>query len=99
MVAQAAVSQGLWCDPLSFEQDRLPAPKVDVGRGEVAEALVSARVIVALHEGRDLRLQIARQVGVLQEDAVLQRLMPALDLALGLRMPGRTADVLHASAL
>src|SRR4051812_5588557 len=96
---QAAVGERLSFDPLPFEQDRLPASKVDVGGGEVIQALVSARVIVALHKGPNLRLQIAGQVVVLQQDAVLQRLMPALDLALGLRMPGRTADVLHASAL
>src|SRR3954466_4729183 len=96
---QAAVGESLSFDPLPFEQDRLPASEVDVGGGEVVEALVSARVIVALHEGRDLRLQIARQVGVLEQDAVLERLMPALDLALRLRVAGGTADVLHASAL
>jgi hypothetical protein len=96
---QAAVGERLSFDPLPFEQDRLPTTKVDVGWGEVVEALVSARVIVALHEGADLGLQIAGQVVVLQQDAVLERLMPALDLALRLRMPGRTADVLHAPAL
>ena len=49
-----------------------------------------------LHKGRDLRLQIAGQVVVLEQDAVLQRLMPALDLALRLRMVGRAADMAHA---
>src|SRR3954451_19190004 len=77
---QAAVGEGLSFDPLPFEQDRLPASKVDVGGGEVVEALVSARVIVVRHTGPHLRLQIARQVVVLQQDAVLERLMPALDL-------------------
>src|SRR3954454_22455039 len=91
---QAAVGERLSFDPLPFEQDRLPASKVDVGGGEVVEALVSARVIVVLHKGTHLRLQIARQVVVLEQDAVLERLMPALDLALRLRMPGRTADVM-----
>jgi hypothetical protein len=34
------------------------------------------------HEGGDLAFEIAGQVVVLKQDAVLERLMPALDLAL-----------------
>ena len=48
-----------------------------------------APVIVVLHEGADLRFQVSRQVVVFEQDAVLQGLMPALDLALGLRMVDR----------
>ena len=44
-------------------------------------------------EGRDLGFEIARQVIVLEQDTVLERLMPALDLALGHRMIRRTTDV------
>ncbi len=39
----------------------------------------------------------AGQIVVLQQDPVLQGLMPSLDLALCLGMIGRTADVLHIS--
>jgi hypothetical protein len=39
-----------------------------------------------LDEGRDLPFEIAGQAVVLEQDAVLKRLMPALDPALGLRM-------------
>ena len=46
-------------------------------------------------EGLDARLQVAGQVVVLQQDAVLERLVPALDLALRLRMARRAAHVLH----
>ena len=74
----------------------MTASKVDVGRGEIAEALMVAAMIVVLDEGRDLAFEIAGQVVVFQQDAVLQGLMPAFDLALCLRMAGRTADVLHA---
>jgi hypothetical protein len=42
------------------------------------------------HEGRDLTFEIAGQVIVLEQDAVLERLMPALDLALGLRVISST---------
>jgi hypothetical protein len=43
-----------------------------------------ANVIVVLDEGADLPVEVARQVVVVEQDAVLQRLMPALDLPLGL---------------
>ena len=55
-------------------------------------------MIVVLDEGLDLPFEIAGQVVVLEQDAVLERLMPALDLALGLGMVGRAADMLHALA-
>ena len=37
-----------------------------------------------LDEAFDLGFEVARQVVVLEQDAVLERLMPALNLALGL---------------
>ena len=41
-----------------------------------------APVIVVIDKGIDLRLQIARQEVVFEQDAVLQGLVPTLDLAL-----------------
>jgi hypothetical protein len=48
-------------DPFSFQQDGLTAPEVDVGRGEIVDALVIAPVVVvrdgagrALHRCRAL---------------------------------------------
>ena len=58
-----------------------------------------AGMVVVLDEGRDLPFEIAGQVVVLEQDAVLERLMPALDLALRLRMIGRAADMAHALAV
>ena len=81
-------------DPFSLQQDGLASAEVDVGRRQIVDALVIAAMIVALDEGRDLGLEIAREEVVLQQDAVLQRLVPALDLALGLRMARRTAGVI-----
>jgi hypothetical protein len=52
-----------------------------------------ALVIVVIDEPADASLKIARQVVVFQKDAVLERLMPAFDLALCLRMVGRAAKV------
>ena len=54
-----------------------------------------ALVIVVIDEGCDLGFEIAGQEIVFQPDAVLQGLMPMLDLARGLRMISRTALVFH----
>src|SRR6476661_1590666 len=92
---QAAVLDGVAFDPFSFHQDGLPAPEVDIGRREVFQALVIALVVVVIDEPADAGFEIARQVIVFQQDAVLQGLMPALDLALGLRMIGRATNMRH----
>jgi hypothetical protein len=67
-------------------QDGLAAPEVDVGRDQIVDALVVAAVVVVGHEGLDLVFQITGQIIVLQLDAVLDGLVPALDLALDHRM-------------
>ena len=73
---QAAICDGLAFDPFAFEEDGFSAPEVDVSRSEIVEALVVAAMVVVLDEGRDLAFEIAGQVVVFQQDAVLQRLMP-----------------------
>lgn len=55
-----------------------------------------AAMIVVTDEVIDLCFKIARQIVVLQQDAILERLEPELDLALGHRMVGRAAHVIHA---
>src|SRR6187455_2808759 len=50
-----------------------------------------------IDERFDVGFKIARQVVVFLQDAVLQRLMPAFDLALCLRMVGSAANVPHVS--
>ncbi len=92
---QAPGFDSLSFDPFSLLQDGLTAPEVDVGRGEVLQALVIAPMVVMLDEGVDLLPEIAGQIVVFQQDAVLQGLMPALDLALGLRVVRGAADVIH----
>src|SRR5215472_2025173 len=87
-VYQASVLDGLSFDPFSFQQDGLSAPEVDVGRGEVGDGLVVSQVVVVGDEGGDLGLEIAGKIVVLQQDAVLERLVPTLDLALGLGWKG-----------
>ncbi len=92
---QAPLVDGLAFDPFSCLRDGLAASEVDVGRGEIAEALVVAPVVVIIDEGADLGFESTGQKVVFEQDAVLQRLVPSLDLALGLRMARRTAGVLH----
>ena len=94
LMLQATVCDCLALDPFAFEEDGLSAPGVDVSRGEIVEALVIARMVVVHHEGSDLAFEIAGQVVMLEQDSVLERLMPAFDFALGLRMVGRSADML-----
>jgi len=43
LVLQAAVGEGLSFDPFSLRQDGLAPPEVDVGGGEVVDALVIFR--------------------------------------------------------
>ena len=82
-VLQVTIGNGLSLDPFSFCQDGRASPEVDVGRGKIVDALVVTAVVVVGDEGRDLSFEIAGQEVVFQQDAVLERLVPALDLALG----------------
>jgi len=56
---------------------------------------VVSAMIVVIDERADLPLKVARQIVVLEQDPVLHRLMPALDLALGHRVVGGAADMRH----
>jgi hypothetical protein len=49
---------------------------------------VIALVVIVFDEPTDAGLEIARKVVVFQQDVVLERLMPALDFTLRLRMIG-----------
>src|ERR1700738_1577471 len=57
--------------------------------------LAIAQPVVVRDAGVDLDFEIVREEVVLQQDAVLERLMPALDLSLGHRMMRCTTGVLH----
>ena len=92
---QAPLFECLSFDPFSCPQDGFPTPEVDVGRREIAQALVIPPVIIVGDEGLDPGFEIAWQEVVLQQDAVLQGLMPALDLALCLRVIGCSTNMIH----
>jgi len=70
-VVQASVLDGLSFDPFSFQQDGIAAAEVDVGGRQVADGLMVTLVVVMIDEGADLSLEIAWQVVVLEQDAVL----------------------------
>ena len=66
-----AASDGLrWSgfDPFAFEEDGLGSSEVDVGRREIAQALVIAGMVVMSHESRDLTFEIAGQIIVLEQE-------------------------------
>src|SRR5450759_3921957 len=90
---QASILDCVAFDPFPFQEDCLTASEVDVGRRHIAQALVIAPMIVVIDEPANAGLKITWQVVVFQEDAILERLMPAFDLTLCLRMVGRAANV------
>ncbi len=57
---QAPLFDGLSFDPFSVQQDGLATPEVDIGGGEIVQALVIAPMVVMIDEGRDLAFEIAR---------------------------------------
>ena len=97
-VLQAPTFDGLLFDPFSLLDDGLTPSEVGVGGRHVAQALVVALVIVIFDERLDLAFEVSRQEVVFQQDAVLQGLVPALDLALCHGMIGGAADVLDVPA-
>ena len=96
---QTPVFDCLSFDPFSFQQDGLSAAEVDIGWREITQALMIPVVIVMVDEDLDLRLKIAWEEVVFQEDAVLQGLVPTLDFALGLGMIGGAANMLHVTVI
>ena len=95
LMVQAAILDGQFLDLfLPFDNGSV-TPEVGVGRCDVIDALVVAMVVVMIDEGADPHFQIARQVVVFQQDLVLEGLMPALDLTLGLRVVGSPSNMVH----
>ena len=92
---QAPGFDGRSFDPFPLFQNGLASTEVDIGGGEIADALVIASVIVVIDEGLDGQLKCSWQMVVFEQDAVLQRLMPALDLSLGLLVIRCAAHVIH----
>ena len=92
---QAAVLDCQFLDLLPFSDDGFVAPKIDVCRCDVVEALVVTLVVVVLDEGPDLAFEITGQIVVFQQNPVLHRLMPTFNFALGLWVERSAANVIH----
>ena len=99
LVQQAAIGNGLSFDPFPFDENGLASAEVDDSGRQVADALMIAQVIVVGDEGLDLGFEIAREVVVLEQDPVLECLMPALNLSLGHRMVRGATDMRHLLAI
>ena len=56
----------------------MAASGVDIGRGQVLQALMIALMIVVADKRIDLRFQVTGQEIVLEQDAVFECLMPTL---------------------
>ena len=69
---QASFLDCLFLDLLSHLQDLRAAPVVDVGGGQVGQALVVTVVVVMVDEGGDLLFQVSGQVIVFQQYLVFQ---------------------------
>ena len=93
---QAPMFDGLSLDPFTLFDDGLGSAEVGIGGRHIVEALVVALVVVVFDERFDLGFKVARQEVVFQQDAVLEGLVPALDLALGLGMERGAAHMAHA---
>jgi hypothetical protein len=98
-VLQAPMFDGLSLDPFTLFEDGWRPTEVGVGGRHVGQALVVTLVVVVLDEGLDLGLEVAGQEVVFQQDSVFQGLVPALDLALGLRMTRGAAHMAHLPGL
>lgn len=94
-VEQSSLFQCSFLGFSPFLQNAVAATEVDIGWCQIAEALVIAAVIVVIDEGHDRFFKRAWQVVVLQQDAVFERLMPSLNLALCLRMIWCPSNMVH----
>ena len=77
---QATVCDGDAFDMLSFFKDLFGSAKVDVGRCDIVDAFMIAGIVIVLDEGIDLPFEITGQIVIVEQDAVLQGLVPTFDL-------------------
>ena len=60
LIVQTASRDSLSFDPFSFRQNRLPTPKVDIGRRKVFEAFMVSLMVVMINERLNLLFKVAR---------------------------------------
>ena len=86
-------------DAGSLGEDGFGPAEVGVSWRHIVQAFVVAVMIIVLDERLDLGLEVAGQEVVFLADAVLQGLVPTLDLALGPRMIRRSAHMFHSATV
>ena len=59
LVVQTTFRDGPLLSPFSFVQYRLPTPEVNIGRGQVFQALMVSPMIVMIDERLDLLFKVA----------------------------------------
>ena len=94
-----AVFEGLPFDEVSPFQNALAASEVDVGWGEVVQALVIPAVVIVRDELADAGFEFVGQIVIFEQDEIFHRAVPALDLALRHGMVRPAAGVGHAIVL
>lgn len=92
---QAAFPDCRFLDFLPFSEDGFSPTEVDVGECDVVQALMVAAAILVLDKCFDFPFKVTGQVIMFQQDPVLHRLMPALDLTLGLWMEQGSTNIIH----
>jgi hypothetical protein len=58
LIVQTTFRDGVSFDPFSFRQNRLPAPEVNISRGQVFQAFMVSLVVVVIDERLDLLFKI-----------------------------------------
>lgn len=79
-------------------QDLVSASQPDVFRRQVVQAFMIPPCIIVDDKFPDPAFELAGQIIIFQQNAVLERLMPAFDLALGLGMIGLAPGMTPLSA-
>ena len=93
---QAPMFDGFSFDPFALFDDGFSSSEVGIGGRDVVQAFMIALMVVMFDERLDLGFKVAGQIVILQQDAVFEGLVPTFDLALGLWMERRTANMAHA---
>lgn len=88
-----ASRDGFPCDLVALCEHGIVLSCEDALRCQVVQASVVPPGVVGGHEVLDLPLKFPWEVVVFEEDAVRERAMPALNLALRVRMRGRAVGV------
>lgn len=86
MMLQETILECAFHDPFPAFKNGLTAPEAGIRRGEIVRALVQLSKILIVNEGVDWLLQFAPLIAIVRQNSVLHRVIPALDLPLGLGM-------------